>query len=79
MRKIMFEVQNDELSNSKILYIVLNNKEIALENEDGFMTWELKEPILLKLLEMAMLDKEYQKYLEEIPLILGLTPPPLTL
>jgi hypothetical protein len=67
MRKIMFEVQNDELSNSKILYIVLNNKEIALENEDGFMTWELKEPILLKLLEMAMLDKEYQKYLEEMP------------
>lgn len=62
-RKIQIGFSRDMLSANNQLLIRLNNKEIALESENT--VFELEEFGLLKLLELAMTDEEYMKYLTE--------------
>lgn len=65
-RKLYIKVSKNMLNRSTILLIQLNDKELAVEGNDN-LEFEINELGISKLLELAMSDEEYKKWIDEMP------------
>lgn len=67
-RKLYIKVSKNMLSKSTILLIQLNDKELAVEGNDN-LEFEINELAISKLLELAMSDEEYKRWLMKSSII----------